>query len=177
MIFMGNSIYLSIKKKSEVKINDLKFPDFIKRDESKKAFSLLFEMFNYLGLDININDIYYSNNGKPYIKNSNIKFNYSHSNNYIACSISSVEMGVDIEDEFKMSDEARRLYLSGIKDNYRKAFVMKEAYCKLLGDFDDDFFKCLDINSISKNKYEINNDTYDLVLFYDGEFKNINIIL
>ena len=177
MIFMGNSIYLSIKKKSEVKINDLKFPDFIKRDESKKAVSLLFDMFNYLGLDININDIYHSNNGKPYIKNSNIKFNYSHSNNYIACSISSVEMGVDIEDEFKMSDDARRLYLSGIKDNFRKVFVTKEAYCKLLGDFDDDFFKKLDVDNISKNKYEINNDDYDLVLFYEGKVKKINIIL
>ena len=177
MIFMGNSIYLSIKKKSEVKINDLKFPDFIKRDKSKKAFSLLFDMFNYLGLDIDINDICYSNNGKPYIKNSNIKFNYSHSKNYIACSVSFVDMGIDIEDEFKMSDEARRLYLSGIKDNYRKAFVTKEAYCKLLGDFDDDFFKKLDINKFFNNKYEINNDDYDLVLFYDGKVKNINIIL
>ena len=174
---MIDNIYISIKKKDDIVIRNLEFPDFIKRDESKKAVSLLFDMFNYLGLDININDIYHSNNGKPYIKNSNIKFNYSHSNNYIACSVSNVDMGVDIEDEFKMSDDARRLYLSGIKDNYRKAFVMKEAYCKLLGDFDDDFFKCLDINSISKNKYEINNDTYDLVLFYEGNNKNINIIL
>ena len=174
---MIDNIYISIKKKDDIVIRNLEFPDFIKRDESKKAVSLLFDMFNYLGLDININDIYHSNNGKPYIKNSNIKFNYSHSNNYIACSVSNVDMGVDIEDEFKMSDDARRLYLSGIKDNYRKAFVTKEAYCKLLGDFDDDFFKCLDINSISKNKYEINNDTYDLVLFYEGNNKNINIIL
>ena len=174
---MNDNIYLIVKKKEDIKISNLKFPDFIKRDESKKAFSLLFDMFNYLGLDININDIYHSNNGKPYIKNSNIKFNYSHSNNYIACSVSNVDMGVDIEDEFKMSDDARRLYLSGIKDNFRKVFVTKEAYCKLLGDFDDDFFKCLDINSISKNKYEINNDTYDLVLFYEGNNKNINIIL
>lgn len=177
MIFMGNSIYLSIKKKSEVKINDLKFPDFIKRDESKKAFSLLFEMFNYLGLDININDIYYSNNGKPYIKNSNIKFNYSHSNNYIACCVSYVDMGIDVEDEFNMSDEARIMYLSGINDDIRRNFVTKEAYCKLLGKFDDEFFKKLDINSISKNKYEINNSDYDLVLFYSGKTKKINMIL
>lgn len=174
---MGNSIYLSIKKKSEVKINDLKFPDFIKRDESKKAFSLLFDMFNYLGLDIDINDVCYNNNGKPYIKNSNIKFNYSHSKNYIACSVSDVEMGIDIEDEFYISDEARMMYLPGIVDNFRKAFVTKEAYCKLLGDFDDDFFKKLNINKIFNNKYEISNDNYDLVLLYDGKLKKINIIL
>ena len=54
---------------------------------------------------------------------------------------------------------------------------MKEAYCKLLGDFDDDFFKKLDVDNISKNKYEINNDDYDLVLFYEGKVKKINIIL
>ena len=174
---MIDNIYISIKKKDDIVIRNLEFPDFIKRDESKKAVSLLFDMFNYLGLDININDIYHSDNGKPYIKNSNIKFNYSHSNNYIACSVSDVDIGIDIEDDFKMSDEARMMYLSGIKDNYRKAFVIKEAYCKLLGDFDDEFFKSLDINSISKNKYEINDDNYDLVMFYDGKIKKVNIIL
>ena len=177
MIFMGNSIYLSIKKKSEVKINDLKFPDFIKRDESKKAFSLLFEMFNYLGLDININDIYYSNNGKPYIKNSIIKFNYSHSNNYIACSVSFVEMGIDIEDEFDISKDASSLYLPGIESDFRRVFVSKEAYCKLIGDFDDEFFKKLDINTITKNNYTISCDQYDLVLYYDGDIKKVNLIL
>ena len=174
---MIDNIYISIKKKDDIVIRNLEFPDFIKRDESKKAVSLLFDMFNYLGLDININDIYHSDNGKPYIKNSNIKFNYSHSNNYIACSVSDVDIGIDIEDDFKMSDEARMMYLSGIKDSFRKAFVIKEAYCKLLGDFDDEFFKSLDINSISKNKYEINDDNYDLVMFYDGKIKKVNIIL
>ena len=174
---MNDNIYISIKKKDDIVIRNLEFPDFIKRDESKKAVSLLFDMFNYLGLDININDIYHSNNGKPYIKNSNIKFNYSHSNNYIACSVSDVDMGIDIEDEFNMSDEARRIYLSGFVDNFRKAFVTKEAYCKLLGNFDDVFFKKLDVDSISKNKYEINDDNYDLVMFYDGKIKKVNIIL
>lgn len=170
---MSNSVYLSIKNKDDIVISDLWVPDFIKRDESKKAFSLLFDMFNYLGLDIDIKDVCYKDNGKPYIKNSNIKFNYSHSKNYIACSVSSVEVGIDIEDEFNISNEAASLYLSGISDNFRRAFVTKEAYCKLLGDFNDDFFRNLDINSISDNKYEICNDQYDLVLYYEGVHKNI----
>ena len=173
----SNCIYLSIVKKDDIGISEIDFPSYINRVESKIAYSLLFKMFNYLNLYVDIDDIYCSSNGKPYIKNSNIKFNYSHSKNYIACCVSDVDIGIDIEDDFKMSDEARMMYLSGIKDNYRKAFVIKEAYCKLLGDFDDDFFKCLDINSISKNKYEINNDTYDLVMFYEGKNKKINIIL
>lgn len=174
---MNDSIYISIKKKDDIVIRNLEFPNYIKRDESRKAFSLLFDMFNYLKLDVDIKDICYSDNGKPYIKNSNIKFNYSHSKNYIACCVSYVDMGIDVEDEFNMSDEARIMYLSGINDDIRRNFVTKEAYCKLLGDFDDEFFKKLDINSISKNKYEINNSDYDLVLFYSGKAKKINMIL
>lgn len=174
---MKDNIYLSIKKNDEVEIRNIEFPDLIKRDESRKAFSLLFDMFNYLGLDVDIKDICYSDNGKPYIKDYNIKFNYSHSKNYIACSVSSIEMGIDIEDDFKISDEARLMYLPGINDDIRRTFVTKEAYCKLLGDFDDEFFKKIDVNRIKNNKYEINNMDYNLVLFYDGESKKINIIL
>ena len=168
---MKDSIYLRIIKKDNIEISNIDFPDFIKRDESKKAFSLLFDMFDYLGLSVNSNDIYCSENGKPYIKNSNVYFNYSHSKNYIACCVGFVDVGVDIEDEFDISIDAASLYLSGIKKDYRKAFVTKEAYCKLLGDFDDAFFKKIDINNISKNKYEISKDEYDLVLFYDGNIK------
>ena len=88
-----------------------------------------------------------------------------------------VNVGVDIQDNFKMSDDAISLYLKGIKNNLRKSFVAKEAYCKLIGNFDDEYFKNIDINSISENKYEINNIEYDLVLFYEGSKKKIDIIL
>ena len=101
---MNDSIYISIKKKDDIVIRNLEFPNYIKRDESRKAFSLLFDMFNYLKLDVDIKDICYSDNGKPYIKNSNIKFNYSHSKNYITCCVSYVDMGIDVEDEFNMSE-------------------------------------------------------------------------
>ena len=66
-----------------------------------------------------------------------------------------------IEDEFYISDEARKMYLPGIVDIFRKVFVTKEAYCKLLGDFDDEFFKKLNINKIFNNKYEISLDNFD----------------
>lgn len=174
---MNDNIYLSVVLKDDIKIDNLKYPSFVKRDESKKAYSLLFRMFKYLGISIDINDICCSSNGKPYIKNSNIYFNYSHSKNYIACAVGFVDVGVDIEDEFEISNKASLLYLPGIKSNFRKAFVTKEAYSKLLGDFDDDFFKNIDVNNINKNKYEISKKEYDLVLFYDESNKNIKKIL
>ena len=174
---MKDYIYLSIIKKDDIQISNIDFPKNIKRDESKKAYSLLFMMFNYLKQSVDINDLCYTENGKPYIKNSNIKFNYSHCENYIACCVALVNVGVDIQDNFKMSDDAISLYLKGIKNNLRKSFVAKEAYCKLIGNFDDEYFKNIDINSISENKYEINNIEYDLVLFYEGSKKKIDIIL
>ncbi len=173
---MKDYIYLSISKKNNIEISNINFPNFITRKESKQAYSLLFKMFNYLGLSININDIFISETGKPYIKNSKIKFNYSHSKNYIACCISNVELGIDIEDEFKISSEAAKLYVPNSNGEYRKEFVTKEAYCKLLSKFNDELFKQLDIKKIKKNKYTIFKKEYDLVLYYEGKSKQINII-
>ena len=174
---MNNEIYLSVVLKDDILIDMDKYPSFVKRDESKKAYSLLLNMANYLGLSINIDDICCGNNGKPYIENSNIKFNYSHSKKYIACCLAFVDVGVDIEDEFDISRDASSLYLKGVHSNFRKAFVTKEAYCKLLGYFDDDFFKKVDIKRINNNSYSISNDKYDLVLYYDGDVKKVNLIL
>lgn len=168
---IDNCIYYSIVKKNDINISDTVFPNYINRDESKKAYSLLFKMFNYLGISINIKDIYISDNGKPFIKNSNIKFNYSHSNNYIACAIAMCDVGIDIEDEFEISDKARGLYLKGIKEDYRGAWVKKEAYCKMIGDFDDNFFKNLKISS--NDYYEEVTSLYHCVLFYKD--KNIKV--
>ena len=174
---MKDNIYLSIFLKDDILVDDIEYPLFVKRDESKKAYSLLFKMLDYLDLSVNISDICCSDNGKPYIKNSKIRFNYSHSKKYIAVAIGFVEVGVDIEDEFNISKDASSLYLPGIESDFRRVFVSKEAYCKLIGDFDDEFFKKLDINTITKNNYTISSDQYDLVLYYDGDIKKVNLVL
>ena len=88
----SNCIYLSIVKKDDIGISEIDFPSYINRVESKIAYSLLFKMFNYLNLYVDIDHIYCSSNGKPYIKNSNIKFNYSHSKNYIAWNLKIMKM-------------------------------------------------------------------------------------
>lgn len=167
-----NKIYICIKNKDDITIkDDIKYCSF--KDETKKAYSLLSNMLDKLDIKFDINSIKYKDNGKPYIVNSDIKFNYSHSKNYIACVVSNTDVGIDIEDIFNISDSARDLYLNNIDSNYRLAWVKKEAYCKLLGSFDDELFKKLDINLVEENSYIISNDKYDCVLYYNGNMKDI----
>ena len=165
-----DKIYICIKNKDDITISDdIKFCNF--KDETKKAFALLSNMLDKIGIKFDINSIKYKDNGKTYIINSNIKFSYSHSKNYIACVVSNIELGIDIEDIFNISNSARCLYLKNVDSNYRLSWVKKEAYCKLLGNFDDEFFKNLDINKIKCNSYIISNDKYDCVCYYEGEKK------
>lgn len=167
-----DKIYLCIKNKNDITINDdIRYCKF--KDETKKAFTMLSNILDKLGIRFDINNIKYNDNGKPYIVDSNIKFNYSHSKNYIACVVANINVGIDIEDIFNISNSARCLYLKNVDSNYRLAWVKKEAYCKLLGDFNDEFFKNLDINKIKCNNYIISNDKYDCVLYYEGDKKDI----
>ncbi len=170
-----DNIYICIVEKKDVLIdNSIFFPSNITREESKKAYYILKYMLSVLNIPFNINIIKYNNNGKPYIDNSHIKFNYSHSKNYIACAISDCNLGIDIEDKFKISKKASEIYLNGITTNHRKEWVKKEAYCKLLGDFDNYLFK--NINNYNYYHYDINNRNYDCILFYEDNNKTIKII-
>ena len=167
-----DKIYICIKNKDDITINDdINHCSF--KDETKKAYTLLCNMLDKLGIKFDINSVKYKDNGKPYIINSDIKFNYSHSKNYIACVVSNTDVGIDIEDIFNISNSARCLYLKNIDSNDRLAWVKKEPYCKLLGEFDDEFFKNLDINKIKCNSYIISNDNYDCILYYEGNKKDI----
>ena len=173
---MKDKVYIRIVKKDEVFIDsEIEFPKNITRCESKKAFSLLKKMLMDLGYSFSINDILYTDNGKLYINNSMIKFNYSHSNKYIACAVSLSDVGIDIEDEFNISDDAKNIYLHGIDSNLRDAWVIKESYCKLLGNFNDNFFINMNIDDLKENNYFISNESYSCSVFYSGHKKNLII--
>ncbi len=119
-------------------------------------------------IPFNINEIKISKSGKPYFINNIIKFNYSHSKNYIACVISNDEIGIDIEDEFKISKEAVKLYLNNEKNNLRYKWVKKEAYFKYKEYFDDEEFKKTKSEQINENYYVIDNEEYTCITFYKG---------
>ena len=116
------NIYYSIIKKKKDK------------SETEEARDLLKRMLDSLGLDYP--EIIISEYGKPYFKDSNIYFNYSHSKNYLACVISNCEVGIDIEEiNSIVSDDIANRYLDGIIDNDKRleAWVKKESFSKLNG--------------------------------------------
>ena len=174
-MIMDNNIYLIIRRKEEIVLDEeIIFPQFIKREESKKAYTLLKYIIEYLGFKFDINDIEISKYGKPYFKSNSIKFNYSHSKNYIALAVSLDDVGIDIEDQFEISKEASRLYLNGISDRLRYNWVLKEAYFKLIEKFNDEDFKKLNTNKIDCYKYIVDDSDYNCIVCYKKEKEVIN---
>jgi len=114
---------------------------------SLKAWSLLSQiLITEYQLDIEKEIIIYNKYKKPYIKNSNIYFNISHSKNLIAIVIDNKECGIDIEyidykrdiDKLKhkvLSNKELKIYNS-VKDKHKyfyKMWTKKEAYYKTIG--------------------------------------------
>ena len=123
-------VYYTIVRKDIIPICD----DYSKRDETKKSRYVLKWILDYL--NIKYQDISVLKYGKPYFKDLDICFNYSHSKSYIACAVSSYNVGIDIEDcDRKISDRVSKKYLDGEKNNEKKLekWVRKEAYSKLVG--------------------------------------------
>jgi phosphopantetheinyl transferase len=80
-----------IRKHVRSKYNDLHFK------QSVIAWSLFFELVKkHLAVD-NI-EIEFSENGKPFVKDNLFYFSISHSSNYVAIVISSVNIGVDVQE-------------------------------------------------------------------------------
>lgn len=83
--------------------------------------------------------------GKPYLKNySDVHFNLSHSERYVACIISDSPVGVDIEYIHDIDLNLAKHYFFGLEYEYilnnndkKKAFfelwVLKESYMKMTG--------------------------------------------
>ena len=79
--------------------------------------------------------------GKPYLIDKNLFFSLSHSKNYIACSISISEIGLDIEEveekkykiEKKLFTEFEEKSKEKDLDYVYKLWTIKEAYTKLIG--------------------------------------------
>lgn len=91
--------------------------------------------------ELNISDeIIYNEYGKPYLKNNEIYFNISHSNEYTIIGISSSEIGVDIEKIRPIkenvinkvcTDDEKKLIKND--EDFTLIWVKKESYVKWVG--------------------------------------------
>lgn len=91
---------------------------------------------------IKYDDLRINQYGKPYIENSQaIRFNISHSGDFVVCTFGNDESGVDIEKEVNCIDVAKRFFTKeeyqriahGDIDMFTRIWTLKEAYIKELG--------------------------------------------
>ena len=139
------------EQKRIIKKNKLNIINKIKNKKNKQQ-TILGEILlieglkKFYNIDYQNIDITYNKNGKPYILNSNIYYNISHSNDYVVCIFSNKEIGIDIEKIIKPNDNIIKNILTEEEQNYSKTnlnffeiFTLKEAYIKCLGNKIFDF--------------------------------------
>lgn len=151
-----NTIYYTIVDKRKFKFERSK--DIKKRTETLQSEYILNCMLIYLGIEKDI--IYRTKLGKPYFKNQNIFFNYSHSNNFIACAISKKNVGIDIEDSDRKLTDTMIKKCNLTQDDKLKELVQREAFCKLTGEGIAIIFDSQNFKNIDKNSLVIKNNDY-----------------
>ena len=113
---------------------------YIKENLTSKQL-LDYALFDYA--NIKDYELYYNKYGKPYLKDSNIYFNISHTRNLVICAISDKEIGVDIEKLVYNELVSKRilnqkeysiLLNSKCKEEiFTIMWTSKESYVKMLG--------------------------------------------
>mgnify|MGYP005774718979 FL=1 len=160
---------------SKYNINVPKYYNIIK-DETKISYLLLsYIYYNKYNKRLDISSIYKDKNGKPIFLDNKLYFNISHSTNYITCSLSNTNIGVDLEEDRIIKDTL----INKIKNkndidlDIIQIWNIKEAYSKYLGiGLKLDFSK-ISINEIKKNInlisniYNLKNNNLYLSLCYN----------
>ena len=158
-------VYYSIVEKSDIKADNA-----IVKLETNQAMTLLKKQLNYL--DLKLPEIRISANGKPYFKNSNLFFNYSHSKNYIACAVSFYEVGIDIEETTRnINDNIAKKYLDNVNGNKKRieTWVKKESYSKLKGLGLKIGFQNIKLSEIKTKNLYIKEKKYMCSIYCDNE--------
>ena len=155
-----NTIYYTIINKSKLKsITKIK-NERLETTMCFYALSLLLKLLN-----IKEKCIYKTKLGKPYFKNSNIHFNYSHSKNYIAVAISKSNIGIDIEETNRRINDVMIKQCHFTEDDSLKELVKRESYCKYTGEGIKLFFNKNNFTNINKYIKLIANKKYICAIF------------
>ena len=170
----NNIVYYSVVNKDNIIYNDTS-----DKLETKLAQIVLKNMLKHF--DLKLPEIYLSDSGKPFFKDSKIFFNYSHSKNYIACAISLHEVGIDIEEtNISISDAIAKKYLDNEKDNFKRIeiWVKKESYSKLKGLGLQMGFQNVKLDELKEQNFFIKEKEYMCSIYCDTkniEFKELNL--
>lgn len=137
---------------------------------------MLAECFKIYGLSSNeINNLQYTNFGKPFLSSNAVFFNISHSGNFVVCAITDKsEVGIDIQlistitlDDFKSQLTEKEWSKILLSDNKNEAFfdywTQKEAVIKAHGSGLSLPLKSFDVLD---NTTSINGEKYYLKEFY-----------
>lgn len=160
---MKNIVYFTISKIEYLK-------DFELKTETEFAKKLLKNMMKQLNIDFD--NIVYSENGKPYFENLKIFFNYSHSTNFIACAVSDFEVGIDIEEKGReIGDRLSERFLGNEKNMEKRLekWVKKEAFSKMKGLGFQIGFKNLDLDKVSEKDIFLERDDYIVSIFSENQ--------
>lgn len=152
------------------------------KEETKLSYLLLNYIYykNYKKF-LDVWGISKDKNGKPIFLENDLYFNISHSNTYVTCSLATVNIGIDIEEDrlIKYNTEVKIKHIDDKFIDTINVWNIKEAYSKYLGiGLKLDFSK-ISINEIKKNvnlisnKYSIENKNIYFSLCYNLKEKNL----
>lgn len=154
--FNNNTVYYTIINKNKINFKITKKSN--ERLETLQSRYVLNCMLNYF--NIKKSTICKTKLGKPYFKDKNIFFNYSHSNNFIACAISNYDVGIDIEETNRVINDTMIKICHFDKEKKLEELVKREAFCKLTGEGIAMFFNKNNFKNIEKNSITIKNKDY-----------------
>ena len=200
------NIYVLIpKQKEEINLKDLeKFLKILQKERVKKYYAYVKELdkknciLSYLLLCYILNKDYdifitpkfkYGKNKKPYFENiKKLYFNLSHSNNKIAGAVSDCNIGIDIQEQRKISKSMIKRVLNEkeLDDylSYTKEIERKKCFCRLWTIKESEIKRrgssvLVDLKQIEKDNIK-NIETFEIkdfcISISSEEYKEFNLI-
>jgi len=135
--------FKSIKSFKQDKIKSLA-NDELKRESIVGEYLLIKGLKQFFNIDYNNIEIIKNSKGKPFIKDKNIYFSISHTDNFVVCALSNKEIGIDVEKIKEVNLKTIKLFASERERNYIiynknklwehyfRIYTLKEAYVKML---------------------------------------------
>lgn len=139
------NLFNTVSKARQEKVNKLRFQK--DKNLSLGAGVLLNLALKDMGCKFSDNDIVLSQNGKPYIKNCEVKFNLSHSGTKVMCAVSGNDIGCDVEKVKDIDDKIAKRFFHNEeydyilsqkseekqKDAFFRLWTLKESFLKITG--------------------------------------------